>query len=122
MIAAVSPAEVTAPAAAEPTPEAAAPKPSPAASPTAAPVSGPSKEEWNEVRESSKDLSKRLGDLQEKIDKKFTDVEAGNKEIKAGYVESQEQLKLVQRLLDHIQNDQKKLEEHLIEVEKKVPV
>jgi len=119
MIAALSQPEAQASPTEEPTPETLAAKPSPVPSPTVTPVPGPNREEWNEMRDSSRDLSKRLGEIQEKYEKRIADVEAGNKETKVGYGEAQEQLKLVQRLLDHIQNDQKKLEERLAEVSKK---
>jgi hypothetical protein len=89
------------------------------ATPTETPVLGPNRAEWNDMKDTIKDLTKKVGDLQDKYEKKLGEIEISDQEIKTSHGEFQEQLKLIQKILDHVQNDQKKLEDRLEEVAKK---
>ena len=105
----------------------------PKAEPTFTPVPGPSREEFSGMKEDVKDLTKKVGELQADFDKKIDtlqksgdemkasnlDVKNSNAEIKTAQAELQEQLKLVKRLLDRVQDDLKKTDDHLDEVAKK---
>ena len=112
------------PEAAESTPE--APEAAAQAAPTATPVPGPSREEFSGMKDDLKDLSKKVGDLQGVFDKKMAavqkaadDNQASNAEVKASAADNLEQLTLVKRLLDRVQDDLKKTDDHLEEVAKK---
>ena len=118
MIEALAPGEAKSAVAAEPTPTA-VPSPVVLAPPTPTPIPGPNRYEWDEMKDSLKDQSKRLVELEDKVEKKMAVVEATNTEIKTSYTEVQEQLKLVQKLIDRVQGDQKKLEDRVEEVGKK---
>ena len=123
MIAAVSPAD-TGDAAATPAASTTVPTPAPASTPT--PVPGPSRAEWDDMKNTLKDLSKKLADLQETYDKKMDAVQKSNEEnktvvadVKSGNADNLEQLKLVKRLLEQVQDNIKKTDDRLDEVSKK---
>jgi len=101
-------------------------KAAPAPSPTATPVPGPSREEVNELMSELKDLSKKTTELQDTYEKKLADTQKSNEELKQSNDElektnaaSQEQLKLVKKLMDQVQGDLQKTDEHLETVSKK---
>lgn len=122
MIALLGPtASSAAPAATAPEPTA-VPKPTS----TATPIPGPNKAEWDQMRDDLKDMSKRMGDLQTVYDKKVDavqksneDTRRSNEDMKTASAETQEQLKLVKKLLDRVQGDLSKTEDRLDEVAKK---
>lgn len=94
--------------------------------PTATPIPGPSRAEWDDMKSTIKDLSKKLGDLEDTYDKKIgslqksdEDTKAAMVDVKNGNADNLEQLKLVKKLLDRVQDDLKKTDDHLDEVEKK---
>ncbi len=99
----------------------AAPAPQPTASPTSTPtpVPGPSRAEWDDMKGTVKDLQKATADLQASYDKKFDALQKTDDQVAASNADNQEQLKLVKRLLDRVQEDLGKMGEHLDEVEKK---
>jgi hypothetical protein len=99
-----------------------APKPDP----TATPVPGPTREEWNQMKDDVKDLAKKTADLQDDYDKKIQlleknddDIEKNDGELKTGDADLQEQLKLVKKLLDHVQDDLAKTGDRLDQVAQK---
>ncbi len=98
----------------------------PPATATATPVSGPNQAEWDEMKGTIRELTKKVGDLQDAFDKKVDiiqksneDIKAANTEIKAANADNLEQLKLVKRLLDRVQDDLKKTDERLDQVAEK---
>ncbi len=100
--------------------------PVPVLTATPTPIPGPSRAEWDEMKGTIKDLTKKVGDLQDTFDKKVDAIQKNNDEIKAANVEikttnaeNQEQLKLVKRLLDRVQDDLKKTDERLDQVAEK---
>jgi hypothetical protein len=99
-----------------------APKPDP----TATPVPGPTREEWSQMKDDVKDLAKKTADLQDDYDKKIQlleknddDIEKNDGELKTGDADLQEQLKLVKKLLDHVQDDLAKTGDRLDQVAQK---
>jgi len=118
MVAALTPPEPAATPGA--TPEAADAASTPVPVPTETPIPGPNKAEWDEMKGTIKDLTKKVGDLQDSFDKKVEmiqksndEIKAGNVDIKTAHADIQEQLKLVKRLLDRVQDDLKKTDERL---------
>lgn len=102
------------------------PTPVPQVPPTPTPIPGPNREEWDGMKDTIKDLGKKVGELQDTYDKKIETIQKTNEEIKTANVDIkttnadiQEQLKLVKKILDHVQDDLKKTADHLDEVEKK---
>lgn len=100
------------------------PKPVPTATPVPAP--GASREEVAAIRDDVKDLLKKVADMQTALDKKMDglqkgqdDIRASNKENSTAVAENQEQLRLVKRLMEKVQEDLKKTDDHLDLVEKK---
>ena len=100
------------------------PLPEPAA--TATPVPGPSREEWNQMKADLKDLRQKLGDVEDSYQKKLEVVQKSNDELRrtddslrASDGDQQEQLKLVKKLMDHVQADLTKTSDRLEEVSKK---
>jgi len=117
MIAALAPAqsdEAAPVSQAAPTPP---PTPQPTLTPT--PIPGPSRAEWDEMKGTVKDLQKATADLQDSYDKKFDALQKTNDQVTASNADNLEQLKLVKKLLDRVQEDLNKLGGHLDEVEKK---
>jgi len=91
--------------------------------PTATPIPGPSREDFNNLKESFKTLDDKLSALQSVFDKRGETLQAiqkDNEDLKVSEAGNQEQLKLVKKLLDRVQEDIKKSEDHMMEVEKKV--
>lgn len=121
MIALLSPAAPSAASSAvSPTPTLVVP------TPTATPIPGPNRAEWNDMKDTIKDLTKKAGDLQDTYDKKIDgiqksndDLKAANLDIKAANADIQEQLKLMKRLLDRVQDDLKQTDERLETVSQK---
>ncbi len=105
----------------------------PAPLPTATPIPGPNREEWNGMKDDLKGLSKMVGELKDVLDKKIDGLQKSNDEIKlvngeikasnrensTAVAENQEQLRLVKRLMEKVQEDLKKTDDHLELVEKK---
>jgi len=92
----------------------------PMPTPTVTPVPGPSREELEELKGALKDLSKRTDDMREAFDQKTGALQKSNDELsranedfKAGDAQTQEQLKLVKKLLDQVQDDLKKMGDRL---------
>ncbi len=125
MIAALTPAS------ADPTPEVTAlpsPQPTelPMPTPTATPIPGPSREEWNQMKGDVKDLAQKTSSLQGDYDKKIQslqtiedDVAKSNGELKITDADLQEQLKLVKKLLDQVQDNLSKTGDRLDQVAQK---
>lgn len=116
MIAALAPSEEGEEAGAQPTPTPSA-TPQPTATPT--PIPGPSRAEFDEMKGTIKDLQKTTVDLQATYDKKMDSFQKTNDQITASNADNQEQLKLVKKLLDRVQDDLGKMGDHLDVVEKK---
>lgn len=114
MIAALAPATGEDGPASSPT---ALPTAQPSLTPT--PIPGPNRAEWDEMKGMVKDLQKATGDLQATYDKKMDAMQKTNDQITASNADNQEQLRLVKKLLDRVQDDLNKMGEHLDEVEKK---
>ncbi len=103
MIAALAPAQGAAPATPLPTA-------------TATPVPGPSRAEWDELKGELKDLEKKTADLQDTYDKKMDAFQKSNDQLSASDADTQEQLKLVKKLLDEVQADLDKTGQRLDQV------
>jgi hypothetical protein len=125
MIAALSPvsANGTPVATAASTPQ---PTETPSPVPTATPVPGPTHEEWNQMKDDMKDLVKKTSDLQDAYDKKIQtleknddDVMKDDSELKTTDVDLQEQLKLVKKILDQVQDNLNKTGDRLDQVSQK---
>lgn len=112
MIAALTPPGEEGPA---PSPTAEVPKPT--LTPT--PIPGPSRVEWDEMKGAVKDLQKATTDLQATYDKKIDVLQKNNDQITSSNADNQEQLKLIKKLLDRVQDDLNKMGDHLDVVEKK---
>jgi hypothetical protein len=95
----------------------AAPKATPV--PTAIPYDGPSRAEWGQMRDDLKDLNTKMTELQGIYEKKADAIQKSNEDVKKSGAENQEQLALLKKLLDHVQNDLKKLDDRLDQVDKK---
>jgi hypothetical protein len=102
------------------------PTATPQPAPTATPVPGPTREEWNQMKDDVRDLAKKTADLQEAYDKKIQvleknddDIEKSDGELKTGDADLEEQLKLVKKLLDHVQDDLAKTGDRLDQVAQK---
>lgn len=113
MIAALTPPSGEGGSAPSPTAEAAKPTLTPT------PIPGPSRAEWDEMKGTVKDLQKATTDLQGAYDKKIDALQKNNDQITASNADNQEQLKLVKKLLDRVQDDLNQMGAHLDEVEKK---
>lgn len=94
-----------------------APAPQPTSTPT--PIPGPSREEWDEMKGTVKDLEKKTTDIQDAYDKKIDALQKSNDQAVASSADNQEQLKLVKKLLDRVQDDLAQMGTHLDQVEKK---
>ena len=91
--------------------------PPPTATPT--PIPGPSRAEWDEMKGTVKDLIKKTDDMRDTYDQKMSSVQKSNDEAKASNSEAQEQLRLVKKLLDQVQDDLNKTGARLDEVAQK---
>ena len=94
--------------------------------PTATPIPGPSREEWNQMKADMKDLTQKTSDLQNTYDKKIQtlqvnedDVAKSDGELKTTDADLQEQLKLIKKILDHVQEDLSKTGDRLDQVAQK---
>ena len=125
MIEAISPSE-----AAEPAPSPATPGKSQAAAlvpvPTVTPIPGPSHAEWEAMKGEVKDLTQKVSDLQNTYDKKMDALQKSMEhtkvslvEVKGATADNLDQLKLVKKLIDRVQDDLKKTDDHVDEVDKK---
>jgi hypothetical protein len=113
----------------KPTPEAEAPTATPEPpkpTPTATPIPGPSRAEWDQMKGDLRDLTKKTEEIQSAFDKKLVllqkadeENKGASKEIKTSNAENQEQLKLVKRLLERVQEDLKKTDDRLDQVAQK---
>ncbi|HTA77322.1 MAG TPA: hypothetical protein VK791_09210 [bacterium] len=93
------------------------------APPTATPIPGPSRQEFNNMKETFKSLDDKLTVMQGSLDKREEELKAvqkDNEDLKVSEAGNQEQLKLVKKLIDRVQEDIKKSEDHMNDVEKKV--
>jgi hypothetical protein len=122
MITILTPEEET-----ETEPETAAVTPVPSPTPTvvaptatATPIPGPSREEWTELKQSLKDLNKKTVEMQDAYEIKLATSKKVDDDIKLGNSDIQEQLKLVKKLLDRVQEDLKKSEDRFEGIEEKV--
>lgn len=91
--------------------------------PTATPIPGPSREEFNSLKESFKSLDAQLTNVQADLDKKtetLKDIQADGRDTKLNLAENQEQLKLIKKLLDRVQDDLMSSEDNMDEIDKKV--
>ncbi len=87
---------------------------------TATPIPGPSREEWSELKQSFKELNKKTVEMQDAYDIKLATIKKVDDDIKLGNSDIQEQLKLVKKLLDRVQDDLKKSEDRFEGIEEKV--
>ena len=94
--------------------------------PTSTPLPGASKEEVEQLRDQLKDLSKKTADMQDSYEKKLAEMQKSNDGLKESNDEldksnaaSQEQLKLVKKLMDQVQSDLQRTDERLETVSKK---
>jgi hypothetical protein len=102
------------------------PTETPKPAPTATPIPGPTHEEWNQMKDDMKDLVTKTSDLQDAYDKKIQtlqknddDVTKDDGELKTTDADLQEQLKLVKKILDHVQDDLSKTGDRLDQVAQK---
>jgi len=95
------------------------PESKPTSTPMATPYDGPTRAEWSQIKDSLKDLTTKVGELQATYDKKADAIQKSNDDVKKTGVENQEQLVLLKKLLDHVQKDLQKLDDHLDDVDKK---
>jgi archaellum component FlaC len=118
MIAALTPPSGETPMA---SPEASSPSPTgiPTPRPTSTPVWGPDHADWDDMKTNLKDMVKKTDDLKAAYDKKLDEVQKSNDDLKTSGADTQEQLKLMKKLLDRVQDDLTKTSEHLDEVQKK---
>ena len=99
-----------------PTPTAtAAPQPTP----TATPIPGPSRAEWDEMKGTVKDLAKKTDDMRATYDQKVLDMQKSNDEARSSNADAQEQLRLVKKLLDEVQDNLNKTGARLDDVAQK---
>jgi hypothetical protein len=93
------------------------------ATPTPTPIPGPSRQDFNNLKESFKSLDDKLTVMQGSLDRRGEELKAvqkDNEDLKVSEAGNQEQLKLVKKLIDRVQEDIKKSEDHMSDVEKKV--
>ncbi len=91
--------------------------------PTATPIPGPTRAEFNSLKESMDLLDHKLADVQTDLYKKadaIQTLQANGQDLKMGQADIQEQLKLVKKLLDRVQEDVKRSEDHLTEMDNKI--
>jgi Skp family chaperone for outer membrane proteins len=110
----LSPATASAPALSA-TPSAAAPAPTA----TPLPNPGPSKEEFEGLKASLKDLSQKTADMQKDYDQKISDLGKNGEDSKKTDADMKEQLVLVKNLLDRVQGDLQKTDARLEQVAQK---
>ncbi|HVZ80666.1 MAG TPA: hypothetical protein VHE12_07685 [bacterium] len=110
----------------EPTPAQTAKAAAPEPTATATPVPGPSRADWDQMRGDLKDLRQKLADMEAGYQKKLDAVQTSNEDLRKANdslrtsdSDQQEQLKLVKKLLDHVQSDLGKSSDRLEEVAKK---
>lgn len=104
-----------------PAAEEAEPLPTATPRPTATftPVPAVTKAEWEEMKGDLKDLTKKVDELQTSYDKRIDALQRANEDSKTLSTDLQEQLRLVKRILEHVQADLKKSEDRIEEVGKK---
>jgi hypothetical protein len=91
----------------------------PPPAPTATPVPGPKLEDFNALKASVQELSKKTQESAESFDKRFDEIQKENKGLKSDNESTLEQLKLVKRLIDQVQGDLKKMDDRLEQVAEK---
>jgi len=88
-------------------------------SPTPTPIPGPTRQEWEDLKGTLKDLDKKTSDMRDAYDKKMDALQKSGDEVKGISADEQEQLKLVKKLLDTVQEDLKKTGDKLDQVAQK---
>lgn len=114
MIEALVPAEGDETASASPTRVVPTPVPKPTA--TATPIPGPSRAEWEDLKGQVKDLDKKVSDMQDTYSKRMDAFQKSNDQFASSSADTQEQLKLVKKLLDQVQDDLNKTGSRLDQV------
>lgn len=100
--------------------------PLPAPTDTPVPAPGPTKADLDQMKTDLKEMGRKLGDMQDSYEKKLDVAQKTNDELRrsdeqlrASNSDQQEQLKLVKKLMDRVQDDLNKASLRLDEVSKK---